>query len=181
MLKHFIDCGSFTGGTIGRFRTDYPVAADFLIHAFDPDPRMKWQSSGVAHHEAAVWTEDGETPFYLGDLESSSLYRDKTTGNIRREDPVMVKTVDFSRWLWETVAPDDYCVLKLNIELAEIPVLERMCDTGSIRLVDELFVEWHLGKAPWLTQERQDALIERLNDHGLTAKNFTPRRIEGYP
>ncbi len=181
MLKHFVDCGSFMGGTIERFRLSYPGADQFVIHAFDPDPRMPAELPGVHCHRAAVWTHDREMPFYLGDPESSSMYRDKTTGHIQRDAPVMVKTVDFAWWLRNTVGPEDYCIVKMNIELAEIPVLERLCDTRAICLINELFVEWHLGKAPWLTKERQDALIERLKGRGLTPKEFTPKHIEGYP
>ena len=48
-----------------------------------------------------------------------------------------------SKFIKENFLKEDFIVLKLDIEGAEFEVLKDMIDTGSIKYVDELYVEFH--------------------------------------
>jgi hypothetical protein len=57
-----------------------------------------------------------------------------------------VACFDFSRWLSDlrTSHPrPDVIVVKMDIEGAEVPVLQKMIEDGTDALIDELLVEWH--------------------------------------
>jgi hypothetical protein len=55
-------------------------------------------------------------------------------------DVMRVPCFDFSSWLRTLPEPP---IVKLDVEGAEFPILERMVETGADALVTELLVEWH--------------------------------------
>lgn len=151
MSKVFIDAGSFDGRTTRLFRKKY--GQEWIVHCFEPDPRIVNEEPGIILHREAVWTSDGEMDLHLGKPESSSLFAEKTTGEVGKHGSAKVRCVDFSRWLSETVGPQDEVIVKLNIEGAEYSVLRRMVEHGTVSLISKLFVEWHYKKI--LMQERE--------------------------
>jgi len=60
-----------------------------------------------------------------------------------------VKSVDLNRWVTQNILPDDYAVLKMDIEAAEYFILPAMQFTGTISRFKEVIVEYH---------ERADAI-----------------------
>lgn len=174
--KVFIDLGAFDGDTIRQFREKYHDADHFEIHAFEPDPRCRehFATMRVHFHPVAAWVEDGYVDLYLGDLQSSSLMRDKTSGNIDRDHPVRVECVDFSRWIRQFDGAA--IVLKMDVEGVEHAILGKMLDEGSLASVRELWVDWHHHKVN-TSQERHDELLDRLNATGIPLHDMS----EGMP
>mmetsp|Transcript_3724 Transcript_3724/g.10762 ORF Transcript_3724/g.10762 Transcript_3724/m.10762 type:complete len:254 (-) Transcript_3724:280-1041(-) len=60
-----------------------------------------------------------------------------------KEAPMQIPAIDFSTWIGENVQQDDFCLVKMDIEAAEYPVLFRMLQMGTLKLVDKLVIEWH--------------------------------------
>jgi len=79
---------------------------------------------------------------------------------------VMVDAVDFSEWLRDQqFSADDYVVLKIDIEGAEIPLLKHMLaatDKASC-IVDHYFVEWH----SWMLSDQKAAAEIKLFEDGF--------------
>lgn len=159
MRNIFIDAGSFDGRSARLFRQQY--GPDWEIHCFEPDPRIENRETGITLHREAVWVHDGESDFHLGQLESSTLIAGKSTGEVGQHGTIRVSCLDLSRWLTQMVKPDDRVFLKLNIEGAEYPVLNKMIEQGTIALIGELAVEWHFGKIP-LKRSKHQRLVQRL-------------------
>jgi len=54
-----------------------------------------------------------------------------------------VPAVDFASWLIERVKPEDFVVVKMDIENAEFRVMDKLFETGAMELIDEVFIECH--------------------------------------
>ena len=143
----FIDGGAHKGETIAHFEKtkmyrDHP----WEIYAFEANPHLMSffpERHGLTVLNQAIWNQDGFIEFYLGeDSLSSSLIKDKKTGNLRPR-PVRVPCVDFGQWLKKNFSIYDYILVKLDIEGAEYDVLDKMLSDGTIAYVDKLYIEFH--------------------------------------
>jgi FkbM family methyltransferase len=141
-----------------------------VLYGFDPWPGLeegetRVGDSRVVLERKAAWIEDGTIEFaHVRGIRAwdSTVMRAK---NRRREwtesrfrKVVVVPCFDFAGWLGTLPA---HPVVKMDVEGAEFPILERMVETGTDALVAELVVEWHDDKMPHFT-ERRDRLLESL-------------------
>lgn len=186
----FIDLGAYRGDTLelamltcapfNRYYAFEPCRESFeaLRRAFGNRPDV------VCHH-AAAGTADGETKLFLHKDATGWMSRlfgnrnaaegHSTMAGKSNVDPGSFETVpviNLSRFLRESVRPEDDVTLKVDIEGAEYDLLEKLLDDGTISLVDKLYCEWHRHKVP-IAEGRQEALIERLAKAGfpLTGEN----------
>jgi FkbM family methyltransferase len=170
-----IDCGANVGNVTAVFAARH---AD--VFAFEPNPiayealAARFAGDGrVRCSPAAVTARDGDAKLYLHrDAASdplkwsagSSLFADK--GNVDADTAVDVETVDLSRFLDSLGRPVQ--VLKLDVEGAEIEVLERLLDTGRLREIAHVLVEMHDNKIPSLERPgaelRARLAAERLDN-----------------
>lgn len=173
MPKYFLDCGAHNGCSIRYFRASVPDASTYGIHSFEPNPIFRDQLrriEGVVFHPEAVWIKDSEIPFYVSRAQlrdGSTLIASKTTGDLDRANPLMVRCMNFGSWVRRSFSSDDHLVLKLDIEGAEYEVLRSMLADGSIRQIAKLYVEFH-GDRIGLPSEIHDRLVEDLTKAGLT-------------
>ena len=146
-MKILVDCGAYTGDSL-------PVLLKLFgpferIICFEPNPNLKvvrpdttWAAFEV--HRCAVWTNNAQVRFYLGeDNKQSSLMENKSTGNLCRDRSAMVEAIDFSGWLEENTRPDDRLTIKMDIEGAEFDVLERLAAHPVRKRIEHLLDEWH--------------------------------------
>ena len=54
-----------------------------------------------------------------------------------------VACIDFSAFVRDNITPDDYLVVKMDIEGAEYEVLDKMIKDETLQLINELVVEFH--------------------------------------
>jgi FkbM family methyltransferase len=169
-VNYFIDAGCHNGDSVIEFFNWYTLLGDpfqFRVHAFDPTIRYgaAWASLEahypVSFHQQAVWVEDSTTTFYEHEQDvSSTLVPEKQ----RRGTPTLrpVETLDFARFLRELLRPEDYCLVKLDIEGAEYAVLERLIREGIDTQVAAFLVEFHDDKMPAAYRERHLAIAQHL-------------------
>jgi FkbM family methyltransferase len=121
-----------------------------VLYGFDPWPGLVEGetyvgTSRVVLRRKAAWVEDGEIEFaWVRGLRSwdSTVMKAK---NSRREwsgagEVVTVPCFDFSAWLGGL---NERPVVKLDVEGAEFPILERLHEDGTDARIAELLVEWH--------------------------------------
>lgn len=147
-----VDLGSAEWGSeksieklIERFKPD-------TVYAFDPAPaaplreRYKLNGADVIFDRAAAWTHEGIVPW------SGS----GTTGNVLGyglpDRPV--ECFDLAAWL-DKLDPAEPVVLKLDVEGAEYELLAHLIETGAIRHVRLVLVEWH-------ARQVEQELLDRL-------------------
>jgi hypothetical protein len=109
-----------------------------VLYGFDPHPGLvemidRVDGAVVMTSRRAAWTYDGEIAL---DLQA----------NCTHVDAGMDKTpcFDLARWLLEL--PKAEIVMKLDVEGAEYVLLPHLIETGAIRRVNRLLVEWHVGR-----------------------------------
>ena len=105
------------------------------IYGFDPCIRKDRETTArnipVTLTRSAAWLYDGTVIFH----EDGWASRVAEYGDY-------VPCFDFSAWL-RTMRKRDKLIVKMDIEGAEVQLLERMKEDGTDGLVDELLVEWH--------------------------------------
>jgi FkbM family methyltransferase len=200
MRKIFIDCGVREGDAIAAFLGDQEVgggeyynrlmprddAHEFSFIGFEsPDFKFKEETRQRFAHlpfelkEQLVWIFDGSVEFDTdGESYDCRLLEVSRTENVepwRHPNPLselkLLPCIDLAAFVMDNFNPDDYLVLKLDIEGAEYDVLQRMIETNAINWLNELYAEYHWwGKV---------SLREQIEEHirgkeGLHYRNDWP-------
>lgn len=169
--KVFIDGGAHFGESLELFKEKYNDYREYEIHMFEPHPDFSINTSSIDNgcvvHRKAIWTTNGILDFYKGWDLSGSVMKSKTTGNLDKDNPIKVESIDISSWILNTFTEDDHIVLKLDIEGAEYDVLEKMIVTGAIKYIKTLYIEFHQDRIPEVSIERHNKLLADLNSIGI--------------
>ena len=143
MKKVLVDIGSNVGDTIRLLKKKSgPFDA---IYAFEPNPyhsALYDDCPDVLLSTSAMWTYNGKVKFNIYNdphMACSGLYK---RTNMEAEE-IEVECLDFSEWLKNNLDPDDYIVLKMDVEGAEFKILKHAINNGGIENVNELYVEHH--------------------------------------
>ncbi len=131
MAKVFLDVGGHRGeSSLAAAKYDFDI-----IHLFEPSPKTHAALTDldprVQVHQFGLWKADVEAPLYHGPgTQSSSLYSDK-----RNVDPTVSDVVQLRRaseWLRENTAREDFIVMKVNVEGAEMEIFRDLEDGGLL-------------------------------------------------
>lgn len=172
----YFDLGAYNGDTIKYFlrkRNLIQPPSEFEIHAFEPNPAFKdilRDTLTVMHKDwsldaRAIWTDNKDRQFAVDNTETpmgSTLMAGKTA--IWDTMPhIKVPCLDFSDYLKSFKG--NYIIVKMDIEGAEFPVLEKMLADGTINYVTQLWCEFHPNKVREYTTKDKRALVKRLRKH----------------
>jgi len=156
MKNVFIDLGSFYGSIINKFMRSPLYSPNFEIHAFEANPLFQGQQfvgypPKTKIHRVAAWVYDGELDLFLNrdkkvNVQGTSVFREKRTGDLDPENPARVRCIDFDRWLRDNFDPSDNIIVKSNIEGAEYPLFEHLIRCGSVAYIKRLFLRTHWNK-----------------------------------
>jgi len=168
--KIILSCGSNKGGEFDAWRESKIYDPEVLIYAFEPEPRcfpfieaVQKITPNITHIKEAVSTIDGAEAWNVGNLTvSGTLRQDKNWG--LTGEKVMVKTLDFSRWLKLNIKEDDYVFCTMDIEGSEYDVLNDLFATGSIDLINKLYVEFHDVKLNTNMQDEEKKLKKMITE-----------------
>ncbi len=150
MNKYFIDCGAHCGESILMSRQRF--GSYITTISFEPIPYFANELQKIYKNDsnthilnAAVWINDDVKKFYISTeiTDGSSLLGEKINDVKDENIYIEIPCVDLSTWIKNTFTEDDYVILKLDIEGAEYEVLNKMIEDGSIKLINELWGEWH--------------------------------------
>lgn len=142
------------GANVGEFTLAMAkTGAD--VHAFEPDPhaldQLRAATAGHANvsvHPVAVGTAAGTATLYRATWfardpdrgsKSSSLF--STKRNIDTDHGLDIEIIDFPAFL--AALESDIALIKMDIEGAEVPLLETLPDTPVATRIGKIFVETH--------------------------------------
>jgi FkbM family methyltransferase len=162
-----IDCGASGGGA-----TRHLAANGATVYAFEPDPYgfdalvPMFKGVGNVHlQNCAVGVGCGRVALYRSahfvddpdrHVTASSVYASNAFVSSKA---VEVEQIDLAEFIG--TLPQRVAVLKMDIEGAEVPVLERLLDTGLINRIGYVFAETHGHIIPELA-ERTEAIRNRI-------------------
>lgn len=141
-----VDCGANVGDVTGLF-----LEKGFTVHAFEPDARARAElvrrhggNPRLTVYEQAVGANSRRQVFHqatsdnIGATQASSLIHQAEE---RHDFATEVEVIDLFAFIASLNSPPD--VLKLDIEGAEVEILERMLDEDLLRDVEAIYVETH--------------------------------------
>lgn len=171
-----IDCGANVGEITSRM-----AATVATIYAFEPDPyafsalEKRFSLNRRVHPiNKGVMDRQGSLEFYLFGSQKkdridssvgSSFVADKNVKN--SGGVVSIECVDFAEFVFgldQTVK-----LVKMDIEGAEVQVLNHLIDTRAIDRIEHMIVETHEMQIPSLV-EGMEALRRRISNEKLTHK-----------
>jgi FkbM family methyltransferase len=152
----FVDCGFNVCRVMGRFLKYLPPQFRFygfdILRELEPIARQMERDhpDRIASLEfAAISDTDGTIPFFEvnewgpnfkgGSSTMNSYLQEKRGGII----PQPTRALDFSGWVSRKFDAEDFVAVKMDIEGAEYPVLEKMLADGSIDAVKIMLIEFH--------------------------------------
>lgn len=176
MNNIFVDAGSYDGDSIEQFKNwrkiAFPDKEDWIIYGFEPNPKFRDKLEALASDKViisnrAAWIEYHTTQFAL---ESSETPLGSTLMSGKKKiwdnnEKIDVQAFDFSAWLRQF--EDDFVVVKMDIEGAEFPILEKMIADGTDKICDYLMVEFHPNKVVEYTTTDKNILIDKLKSRGV--------------
>jgi hypothetical protein len=112
--------------------------------------------------------------------DASTLYLEKFDRKINQDLYNEVDSIDLSDFIKNNFTPEDYIILKLDIEGAEYDVLYHLAQTGVLSYINELWGEWHLDKFPrdYIINNlgyKQDLIFEKLLELKLPFEEWHPQ------
>lgn len=165
------------GANVGDYT--WPLARRGVeVHAFEPDPyaaeiltRRFASFANVTVHRAAVNACGGEVDLFRApdvDLDPRELSKSSSViaskSNVDPTTAVRVPAVDLGEFV---SGKPRVRLLKMDIEGAEVAVLERLLDAGLLRRIPYVFVETHDDKIAAIA-ERMARLRGRLAAQGVS-------------
>lgn len=154
------------GANLGDYTREMAAHAG-RVYAFEPDP---WTAArlreavadleNVEVIEAAAGAEESvvtlyRSPEFAADPDAASQYASTVAEkrNIDTTAGTEVRQIDFARWLADLER--EVAVIKMDIEGAEVALLERLFDTPAFARVGHVFVETHENRIPDLARRTQ--------------------------
>lgn len=139
-----IDCGGNIGMSVLYFKKLYPASR---IIAFEANPHVfslladnvkSNKLENVELHNIALYDRDRELSFYIGDSIGTLV------GSVVKErggaNEIMVKAQKLSHYLGRLETVD---LLKIDVEGAEINIMNDLFESGMMHKVKECIVEYH--------------------------------------
>jgi FkbM family methyltransferase len=142
-----IDAGAYTGEWAQEILDRYNPT----IHAFEPDPRNYKQLQKKADTDSRLISyefglgDKNETVRMTLEFLGSTIYSDSSD---RREAPSTEVKIEDIADTWKSQGFGHVDLMKINIEGAEFPLLERMIEVGLLKNVGCFMIqfhEWHPG------------------------------------
>lgn len=163
----FVDVGAYNGDTVEQFFKMGHLIGDpkkFKIYAFEPNPEhqkalreLQIIRPNLTVSDKAAWTNNGTIKFTVDDIGSTVMRSKKNWG---KGTIIEVECFDFSEWIRKNA--DDFVIVKMDCEGAEFPILEKLIEDDTIRLIDMLWVEMHPNKVTDYTTTYKNNLVAQL-------------------
>lgn len=193
----FIDLGAADGNSFRSFlKNEYgPVAncpggGKFEAYLVEANPRFDTalkteaaaQTAVHALPSTAAYMCEGHTTFYLDTVNpehnywGSSMSRHHPAAKRSGHESVTVPTVNLLRLLYETTIPQDWVMVKMDIEGAEFEILPCLASApqSTASLVDALFVEQHPYARPEGDAQvaAMPATLDKLRGYGVQIPDY---------
>jgi len=177
----FVDLGANLGQGYSWFSHYYNSSKTFY-ELFEPNPYCYLEleklpdvvNNKIKVHNVGVGPITGNFKFYGisqnegGKFsEGGSIVEDHNSRMYpkNQDSAINVKIINFSEYLQQKSKEFETIVVKMDIEGAEVDLLEKMIDNNSIKLISYLYVEFHSQY-----QELQQSIITKKRENNIIDK-----------
>lgn len=185
MTKFFLDCGTHLGQGLTEIGQRIGIDSHWQVHSWEANPYTfnaldhSNYSKNYHFYNQAVTTHNNSITLNIETIDSNDFGQGSSIINLDQwANPMhkgqFIKTtevpgVDISQWILTQCTPNDYVVIKFDIEGAEYDVLDKMIKDGSLDLVDQIFIEWHARFFPNKEEywARQESLIDIMRTKNI--------------
>jgi FkbM family methyltransferase len=178
----FLDCGANLGQGYAWF-SKFFNQHNVCFELFEPNPNciqnlqtLDCIANGkVKLNPFGIGNQDGVVKFFGTDQDEGgalsqggSIVKSHNSNHYStsEETAIEVKIIDFSNYLAEKSSHYDKIIVKMDIEGAEVDLLEKMIADRSIDLIDVLYVEFHSEyqkpEESAITQMREQRIISSI-------------------
>jgi FkbM family methyltransferase len=160
MKKVYLDLGTHYGEGLREFIEMYKIDDSWEIHTFEANPNTYMKFLGdylkltpkVIAHNKAVYTNNGK---HIFNFETYEPHNENNTGMGSSLFDVVpyvfgqsftsgeVDCIDISEFVKNNFSEDDFILIKMDIEGAEYHVLDKMLKDGTVKYINDLYIEWH--------------------------------------
>jgi len=189
MLHHgkkvFIDCGSNIGQGLTLFKSIYNMDESWIVEAFEPNPNLirlleyntKDMPMSINIYNQAVWDIDGEVNFsiMMEESEGSSVNKlmdagicaDESSLAYRKHNTIISVSCSNISTILNRYSLEDYIVIKLDVEGSEFCIIRKMVADNMIKMIKDLYVEWHTPLLSSENIESQNLLTQQILSEGI--------------
>jgi len=178
-------------------RPDWATYDQAEIYLFEANPHFNTVLVQAREHNDAlgikvnifpstvVDVRDGTRTFFLdtvneaNDFWGSSIYATHPDAVRSKSNGTELSAINISRWLLMNTLPQDFVVVKMDIEGAEYEVVPHMAEMSVWTVIDHLLIEWHpaaqssaTAKEADLMDARAKAAIEKLKAEGINVPEY---------
>ena len=153
-MNYYIDLGTWIGNSLINFMNQGPDPDRWQIICFEPQEQYYkelWTLSAqypkyrISILPCVTIDRDGVTDFYVDACggEGSTTLLNKFTNFVDYKTPLSLPCIDFSAWLKQLTRPGDYVAIRMNIEGGEYIILDKMMTDDTLKLIDQIRIDWH--------------------------------------
>ncbi|KAG0000776.1 hypothetical protein BGZ65_004069, partial [Modicella reniformis] len=184
-------------------RPEWASHAQAEIYLFEANPvfnthlvkaREFYANKGIQVNifpSTVVDVKDGIRTFFLDtvneahDYWGSSIYANHPDAVASKSKGTDLTGINIARWLLQNTLPQDFVVVKMDIEGAEYEVIPHLAEMSTWTVIDHLLVEWHGAEVGGGTPEeiqfrdkRASAAKNKLIAEGVTMPAYDSSAIE---
>jgi FkbM family methyltransferase len=170
MKKIFIDCGTHLFQGFEQFAAKYNIDQSWECHSFEANPitfeksQLKYKllskKYNIKHYNKALSNDNGKVKINCINIKNnldgfgkdfisqgSNILNEKITDGKWEfeymEGDVHIDSINFSQFLANIANKKDFVLIKMDIEGSEYPIIDQIIETGSYKLINDFYCEFH--------------------------------------
>lgn len=152
-MKIFLDIGGHHGETV-----EEAIKAKYnfdIIYTFDPVIencniiRQKYHDKRLVVNEFGLWDKNCDSMIYGAGHVGGTLFKEKYTGKRKKPEgfgDIMCQFVRASDWFQENLSQDDYVIMKINAEGAEVDIIDDLLNSCEYDKISHLMIDFDIRK-----------------------------------
>lgn len=174
MRRIFLDIGAHTGETISVVLN--PKYKFDIIYSFEPVKnnceiiKNKFSDRRLILNNFGLLNKTCSELIYCAGALGGSIFKDKSQHDTDQyPNNELCHFVRATDWFSENISDDGYVVVKMNVEGAEIPILNDLIKSNEYKKINHLLIAFDIIKIKH-KKHLKNKMIKKLNDNKI---NFT--------
>jgi len=169
-MKIFLDVGGYNGDTAQEaLKHDYD-----LVHIFEPSRKhadalinlARSNTQVIRYHQSGLGLRNETVVLFDSGSDGASIYSDKPQP-AKTGFHESINLLNTAQWFTKNISYKSTVHMKINVEGAELKILNALINSGEISKVDELLVYYDCVKIPKLGEPAANMMERKLDGIGI--------------